>query len=445
MLPFLHQSCPKGSVVCSENDVVSASGQKDAAYSPNHPWFRISALRASLPPTAGSMCHLAYALPTHLETFRQAAGSHTAAQGAGLGPPACAGVTQERGLAALSLQAYETGWLRERLLVCSMEIVHAVGGCRVWGNRSCVRQRGGRSSSCALFLSLIQLLWLPLQPMKLHFDLHEGGECLQHFVDYAFNVFNFCARGLAEQFSTEWGGRNNFGNKWVVLQTCFNSQSQLQLGSGWGNRKDTCWRQDRWDKCRVITCCVHWWEYCPHVHPPQAPSTTSHASHAWKCRGTPCLWLCSPTKGKARDRGCCSRSWQEGAEAILPFAACYAHLTHPSVAGFPLCCSWQLPQHHGDTFCHRPLYPPHLSLLVVWKGCFFSSIPPWSTNAVQGLYISAGLPSSVAFQLFWISGQCFNSSLLGGWLFLPFSALVKDKRWPLLSQWCSSWARNFLS
>lgn len=42
---------------------------------------------------------------------------------------------------------------------------------------------------------------------------------------YAFNVFNFCARGLAEQFSSEWGGGDKFDNKWVVLQTCFNSQS----------------------------------------------------------------------------------------------------------------------------------------------------------------------------------------------------------------------------
>lgn len=225
---------------------------------------------------------------------------------------------------------------------------------------------------------------------------------------YAFNVFNFCARGLAEQFSSEWGGGDKFDNKWVVLQTCFNSQSRLQLGSGWGKRKDICWRQDRWDKCSAITCSVHWWECCSHVcvHPPRGPSTAPHASHVWKRRGTPCLWLHSPTKGKAPDGGCCGRNWQEGAEAILPFAARYTHLTHPSVAGFLSFCSWQLPQHHGDIFCHRPLYPSHLSLLVVWKGCFFSSIPPLKhRNYARSLYISAGLPSSVAFQLFWISGS----------------------------------------
>lgn len=43
--------------------------------------FRISALCISLPPTAGSVRHLAYALPAHLEAFGQAEGSHKAAPG----------------------------------------------------------------------------------------------------------------------------------------------------------------------------------------------------------------------------------------------------------------------------------------------------------------------------------------------------------------------------
>lgn len=103
---------------------------------------------------------------------------------------------------------------------------------------------------------------------------------------------------------------------------------------------------------------------------------------------------------------------------LLPIMSIW---THPSVAGFPLCCSWHLSWCHEAILCHPPLFPPQLSLLVVWHSYVSSSTPLWSIDFMpRFLCISVSLPSSVSLQLFlnfwpllWSASRLF-----GGWLFL---------------------------
>lgn len=171
MLPLLHQTCQQGSVVFSENHVVSASWSKDAACSLKNYLFKISAVYISIPSTAhstqralpGKFCAWAPALPgsiwsahmvweLHKAAPERQGSAHFAAVAEITQPGLCCGCCDETSWWVRSATAVNTRL--PRVHNGNLLVEYPVSGWLVWRNKtqapSSLRKEGsegGKSSS----------------------------------------------------------------------------------------------------------------------------------------------------------------------------------------------------------------------------------------------------------------------------------------------------------
>lgn len=249
-----------------------------------------------------------------------------------------------------------------------------------------------------------------------------------------------------------WQNNLAFSARQIILVKIyfFKSQNLLQLEPGCGEGK-TCEGKTAVIKAQQqhgLYICENLIHICVHCHEvlqtaslfsacveAQEPIPTCEEVHLHQ-RQTP-KWRSVPAGANRKElRWLCH---------LLPIMSVW---TPPSVAGFPLCCSWHLSASRGHTLTPSSFPFPVMSLLVIWHSCVFSSIPLWSTDFMpRFLCISVRFLSFAAVQLFLSFWPLLlsTSGFLGGFCFsLWFSTLVKDKGQPVLSQWCSSWARSCL-